>query len=398
MRARIGFRHTLWACYIGYVTQAIVNNFMPLLFITFHRRFSLPLSQVALLSSINFGFQLVVDFIAAKVVDKIGYRNCIVAAHVSSAAGLAGIALFPPMFANPFAGLLLAVLLCSIGGGLCEVLVSPIAEACPTEKKDAQMSLLHSFYCIGVIVVIIVSTMYFSIFGTESYGALALFWALVPMCNIFLCAMVPINSMVDDGEGMGIRELCRTRIFWLLALLMVCSGASELAMAQWASAFTESALMVSKAVGDMMGPCVFALLMLVSRVAYARYSDRINLSKFMIFSSSMCVACYLLATLSASSVLGLLGCGLCGFSVGIMWPGTFSIATVACRKGGTVMFALLALAGDLGGSVGPALVSGVSQLAEGNLKLGLLAGIVFPVLLIGGLVMLLRSHKEVGRI
>ena len=397
MRRKIGYGHTMAACYLGYITQAIVNNFVPLLFVTFHRQYGIPLSQVAMLATFNFGVQLTVDFIAAKVVDRVGYRPFMVAAHILNAAGLASLGVFPELLPDPFTGLMLSVFLCAIGGGLCEVLVSPIAEACPTEKKDAQMSLLHSFYCWGVVVVVALSTVFFTLFGVDKWKYLACFWALAPFVNIFGFALVPINSVTEDGQGMSIGQLMRSRLFWLLAVMMVCSGASELAMAQWASAYTESALNVSKTVGDMAGPCVFAILMGVSRVFYAKCSERIDLTKFMLFSGALCVGCYLLASLSRQPLFGLLGCGLCGLSVGIMWPGTFSVATVSCKNGGTAMFALLALAGDLGGSVGPAVLGGVARLAGGNLKMGVLAGIVFPVTLIVAIIILRKKYWKVEK-
>ena len=392
MKRSTNFQHTMIACYMGYITQAIANNFAPLLFLTFQRQYGIPLSQIATLASINFGIQLVVDFVAAKFVDRIGYRVSMVAAHISNVIGIAGLAVFPELFHDPFVGMVVAVFFYAVGGGLCEVLVSPIAEACPTEKKDAQMSLLHSFYCWGVVAVILLSTAFFAVFGVQNWKLLAFFWAVVPLVNIFNFLVVPINHITEDGEGMSIRELLKLRIFWLLALLMVCSGASELSMAQWASAYTESALHVTKTVGDLAGPCVFAILMGGARMFYAKCSDRIDLTKFMLLSGALCVVCYLLASLSASPVLGLVGCGLCGLSVGIMWPGTFSVATVSCRNGGTAMFALLALAGDLGGSLGPSVVGTVSRLAGENLKMGVLAAIVFPLLMIAGLIVLRKKY------
>ena len=396
MKKSSNFQHTMIACYMGYITQAIANNLAPLLFLTFERQYGIPLSQIAMLASINFGIQLVVDFIAAKYVDRIGYRNCMVAAHIFNVLGIAGLAVFPEICPNTFAGLLIAVFFYAVGGGLCEVLVSPIAEACPTEKKDAQMSLLHSFYCWGVVAVVALSTLFFNVFGVEKWKFLAFFWAIVPFVNIFNFLVVPINSVTGDEEGMSIGQLFKSKLFWLLALLMVCSGASELSMSQWSSAYTESALNVSKTVGDMAGPCLFAILMGCSRMFYAKFSEKVDLTKFMLLSGGLCVICYLLASLSGNAMLGLLGCGLCGLSVGIMWPGTFSVATASMKNGGTAMFALLALAGDLGGSLGPAVVGTVSNLA-GTLKMGVLAAIVFPVLLIAGLVVLRKKYWEANK-
>ena len=397
MLRKTNFRHTMIACYMGYVSQAVINNFAPLLFLTFHRQFGIPLIQIGLISTINFGIQLFVDFVAAKYVDKIGYRPCMIASHIFCTLGMCGLAVFPGMFADPYTGILLAVLCYAVGGGLIEVLISPIAEACPTENKAAEMSLLHSFYCWGVVAVVALSTLFFVTAGVENWKYLAFFWAIVPFVNVFNFMVVPINHIISDGKGMTIGQLAKSKIFWLLVLLMVCSGASEISVAQWASAFTESALNVSKTMGDMLGPCMFAVLMGISRTFYAKYSEKVDLTKFMLGSTVLCVICYLLASLSGNPIAALLGCGLCGLSVGIMWPGTFSIATVSCKAGGTAMFALLALAGDLGAAMGPWVVGNVSKLADGNLKMGILAAIVFPVLLIAGILILRKKYWGVDK-
>ena len=397
MKKSVSYERTMWACYIGYITQGIVNNLPTLLFLTFRSQFGIPLAQIALISTINFGIQLLVDSVSAGICDKIGYRPCMLAAHITCAVGLIGYGVFPFLFPNAYAGLLLSVFLCAIGGGLCEVLVSPIAEACPTKNKAAQMSLLHSFYCWGVVGVIVLSTLFFAAFGIANWRVLCCLWALVPIVNIYNFAVVPITHIDEaQGESMPLKKLLGMRMFWLLAVLMVCSGASELAMAQWASTFVEEALKVNKTVGDLLGPCVFAVLMGIARTFYGKNSEKIDMIRFMIMSGALCVVCYLLASLSGSPWLGLAGCALCGLSVGIMWPGTFNVATVALRGGGTAMFALLALAGDVGGSVGPAVINLFSSLAGGDLKMGILAGIVFPAVMIIGLVILKRGERPKG--
>ena len=376
------YRKTLKACYLGFVTQAISANFAPLLFLTFRRTFGMTLEQIASIPLIFFLTQLLTDLAAARLVDRIGYRICVVASQVLSALGLASLAFLPDLLPSPMAGILAAVVMYAIGSGLVEVLISPIVEACPFENKEGMMSLLHSFYCWGSVGVILGSTLFFAIFGVSSWRILALLWAILPFWNAFNFLSCPIERLVEEGENMSIRNLFRLPVFWLLGLLMVCSGASELAMAQWASAFTESALGVSKTIGDLTGPCLFAVLMGVSRAYYGARSEKLDLTRTMLYCGLLCLGCYLLASLSASPVWGLIGCALCGISVGIMWPGTLSISARKCPRGGTAMFALLALGGDLGGSVGPALVGAVSGSAGGDLKAGLLAAIVFPILLI----------------
>ena len=382
MSIRGNYNHTLYACYTGYITQAIVNNFAPLLFLTFQSAFGLSLDKVALLVTINFGVQLTVDYLSARFVDRIGYRPCIVAAHVLSALGLIGLALFPAILHSAYVGLVISVVLYAIGGGLIEVLISPIVEACPTERKEAAMSLLHSFYCWGHVFVVLVSTAFFATAGIGNWRVLACCWAIVPAANAIYFTKVPINSLTDESEGMSIGQLARKGMFWLLLLLIVCAGASEQAMSQWASAFAEAGLGVSKTMGDMLGPCMFAITMGLARVIYSRVADRLPLTPAMTICGALCILSYLMAGLSANPIMGLAGCALCGFSVGIMWPGAFSTGVKALPAGGTALFALMALAGDLGCSTGPTLVGLVSGAAGDDLRMGFLAALVFPVLLI----------------
>ena len=381
MKKSLGYKHTIIASYIGYITQAIVNNLAPLLFVIFHDTFDLPLSQITLLITINFLIQLVVDLLSTKFVDKIGYRICIIAAHIFSSVGLISMAILPFVL-PPFAGLLLAVFLYAIGGGLIEVLISPIVEACPTDNKASVMSLLHSFYCWGTVAVVLLSTLYLSVFGKDNWRLLSIFWAIVPLANAVFFTRVPIARLTEEGEGMKMSELLKNGTFWLFVVLMVSSGASEQSMSQWASAFAESGLGVSKAVGDLAGVCMFSILMGIARVFYAKMSEKINLLSFIIMSSFLCIVSYLIASLSPSPFVSLIGCALCGLSVGIMWPGVFSIAASGFPKGGTAMFAMLALAGDLGCSGGPTLVGFVSGLMNDNLKFGVIAGVVFPIILL----------------
>ena len=375
------YKKTKAACYLGFVTQAIAANFAPLLFLKFHTDYNISLGNIALISTFFFFTQLLVDLFCAKYVDRIGYRTCIVASEVCSAAGLMGLAFLPEILPSPFAGIILSVILYAIGSGLIEVLGSPIVEACPFENKEATMSLLHSFYCWGSVGTILVSTVFFLLFGIDSWKWLAILFALIPTSNIYNFATCPIESLVEDGEGMGIRKLFSNPLFLIAIMMMVCSGASELAMAQWASAYAESALGFSKAVGDIAGPCMFAVTMGISRVLFGKAGDKMNLNKFMIGSGILCFICYLLASFSNNPLVGLAGCIVCGFSVGIMWPGTISISSKAFPTGGTAMFALLAMAGDLGGSIGPAIVGAVADRFQGSIHIGMRIGLLFPITL-----------------
>ena len=388
------YQNTMYACFVGYIVQAIVNNFVPLLFLTFESSYGIPLSQITMLITFNFGIQLLVDLLSAKFVDKIGYRVSIVMAHIFAALGLAGLVVLPDLLPNAFAGLLIAVVIYAIGGGLIEVLISPIMESCPSENKEKAMSLLHSFYCWGHVGVVLLSTLFFWFFGIANWKILALLWVIIPVCNGILFCKVPIAPLIEEGEtGMSLRELCKNRIFWILMLMMMCAGASEQAVSQWASTFAEQGLGVSKTIGDLAGPMSFAILMGSARAFYGKFGDRINLDKFMQASSLLCIVSYLCISLSPSPLFSLIGCSLCGLSVGIMWPGTFSKASAALRNGGTAMFALLALAGDVGCSGGPTLVGFATGLASDDLKKGILAGIIFPILLIVGIVSLKKAKR-----
>lgn len=381
-RIRTQYEHTIYACYIGYITQAIVNNFAPLLFLTFMARYHLGLDQITLITTLNFLVQLVVDLLSTRVIDRVGYRASVMFAHLMAVLGMAGLAVLPALLGSAYAGILLSVVCYAVGGGIIEVLISPIVEACPTAKKEAAMSLLHSFYCWGHLAVVLLSTLFFTLFGIENWGILAVLWALVPLFNLFYFTLVPIYPIVSEGEQRPMGSLLKSRVFWLVVVLMVCAGASEQAMSQWASSFAESALHVSKTVGDLAGPCAFALTMGTARALYGSFSEKIPLKKAIIVSAMLCIVCYLVAVFSPNPVFGLLGCAVTGFSVGIFWPGTFSTAAIQIPGGGTAMYALLALAGDLGCSGGPTVVGLVANANGGSLKSGLLVAILFPALIL----------------
>ncbi len=380
------YRKTMTACFIGYIVQAIVNNFVPLLFVLFQTSFHIPLSRITVLITVNFLVQLAVDMLSAGFVDRLGYRASAVLAHICAAVGLVLLTVLPDRLPDPFVGILIAVVIYAVGGGLLEVLVSPIVEACPNDNKEQTMSLLHSFYCWGHVGVVLLSTVFFAVFGIANWRVMAWLWALLPLANAILFSRVPLYSLHAEGErGLTLRELFSSRVFWLLMLMMTCAGASEQAVSQWASAFAEQGLGVSKTVGDLAGPMAFATLMGTSRLLYGKYGDRLDMGLCMKGSCVLCIASYLCISLVPSPVVGLIGCAVCGFSVGVLWPGTFSRAAATVRGGGTALFAMLALAGDLGCSGGPTLAGFVSDLAGGNLRIGILAAIVFPVLLLGAL-------------
>lgn len=380
------YNKTITACFVGYIVQAIVNNFVPLLFLTFHRTYNIPLSQITLLVTFNFGVQLLVDLVSALFVDKIGYRKTMVMAHIFAASGLILLTILPEILASPFIGVLISVLVYAAGGGLLEVLVSPVMEACPSDNKEKAMSMLHSFYCWGHVGVVLISTLFFQTAGIGNWKILALAWAVIPIYNAFIFFRVPIATLIEEDTGLSLKDLIGIRIFWILMIMMVCAGASEQAVSQWASTFAEKGLGISKTAGDLAGPMSFAILMGLSRAFYGKYGERIKLERFMVYSSLLCILSYLGISLLPIPQLNLIECAICGLSVGIMWPGTFSTASTALPKGGTAMFALLALGGDVGCSVGPTVVGNVSGMMNDNLKAGILAGIIFPILLLVGII------------
>lgn len=389
------YNQTVTACFVGYIVQAIVNNFVPLLFLTFQKSYQIPLSQITLLVTFNFGVQLLVDLLSVGFVDRIGYRVSMILAHGLSAVGLILLTILPEVFASPFAGILAAVLVYATGGGLLEVLVSPVVEACPSDNKEKAMSMLHSFYCWGHVGVVMISTLFFRLFGIGSWKILAVVWAAVPICNAFAFTKVPIAALMEEGEhGLSLKELFRMKRFWILLIMMICAGASEQAVSQWASAFAEKGLGISKTAGDLAGPMAFAVLMGISRAFYGKYGERINLDRFMAFSSCLCIASYLGISLLPVPQLSLAACAVCGLSVGIMWPGTFSKAAAALPRGGTALFALLALGGDVGCSGGPTLVGAVTSVMGDDLKTGILSAVVFPVLLLAGIVLCGKGRQR----
>lgn len=391
---------TIVACFIGYIVQAIVNNFVPLLFVTFQYSYHISLSKITALITVNFMVQLLIDLLSAGFADKIGYRASMILAHIFSAAGLISLTFLPDLLPDPFQGILLAVIVYAVGGGLLEVLVSPIMEACPTGNKEKAMSLLHSFYCWGHMGVVLLSTAFFAALGIENWKILTLFWAAVPLGNLILFATAPIYSLTSKGtRGLTPSQLFGKKIFWLFMLMMLCAGASEQAVSQWASTFAEQGLGVSKTIGDLAGPMTFAMMMGTSRLLYGKYGQNLNLDRFMQFSCLLCIFSYLCISLLPLPLLSLIGCAVCGFSVGILWPGTFSKAAASIPGGGTALFAMLALAGDLGCSSGPALAGMVSSSLGNDLRMGILAAVVFPILLLAGVLRAKKaSDKNTGRL
>ena len=391
---KLSYKTTMLGCFTGYAVQAIIINFVPLLFVFFQNTYQIPLSQITLLLTVNFIVQLLTDFLSTQFVDKIGYRASMMIAHFAAAAGLVALTVLPEIM-DPFAGLFISVCIYAIGGGIIEVLVSPIMESCPTDNKEKAMSLLHSFYCWGLVGVVLISTVFFRLFGIENWRIMAWIWAIIPIANGLLFSKTPIVPLIAPGEkGMSLGQLFKNKTFWLLIIMMICAGASENGVVLWSSAFAEKSLHIDKTLGDLAGPMAFAVVMGIARNIHGKYGEKMNLDKLMLFSTILCVISYLMTTLFRSPIINLIGCGLCGISVAIMWPGSLSKAAATLPTGGTAMFAMLALAGDIGCSAGPTLVGMVSDAVGGNMKAGILAGIIFPVVLLVCLLLWKKTKKD----
>lgn len=391
-------KHTILSSYVGYLTQAITINFAPLLFVTFQNTYDLSLSRISLLIAISFLTQLSADALAARFPRLFSPRISVVAAHLCAVVGLTGFAWLPDVLPSPYVGLVISVMIAAVGGGIIEVLISPIVEACPTEEKSSAMSLLHSFYSWGLAAVVLLSTLFFTLVGLEHWRILACLWAIVPAVGAVAFCFVPLFPLEQEltlATDTPPPSLLRSRLFWVFFLMMFCAGAAEQSMSQWASSFAESGLGVSKTLGDLLGPCAFAILMGLARVVYGTSGGRIPLIRFIGCSSVLCIVSYLLAALSAQPILSLIGCALCGLSAGILWPGTYSLATARIPRGGVRMFALLAMAGDVGCLAGPTAAGWIADACGGNLRISFLICLIFPLLILFMVLWTFRKKSSV---
>ncbi len=382
------YGYTRVCCYIGYLVQAIVCNFLPLLFVTFNTQYNISYDMLGTLIVLNFGTQIAVDVLSVKFVNKFGYHNCAMLAHIFAAVGLAAVGILPK-FMPFYPAMIISVFLYALGSGFIEVIISPIIEYLPSDEKSGGMSLLHSFYCWGQVLTVAVTTFLFFALGRERWDIIAIIWAAVPFVNLILFIRAPIVVPKDATNTKKNKEILRSGEFYVLLLIMICAGASELAVSQWASAFAEQALGVSKSVGDLAGPCAFAIFMGVGRLIYGIWGSRIDAKKAMLFCATLCLITYLVISLSGLPALSLVFCAICGFSVSIMWPATISMSSARFVSGGTLMFGLLAAFGDIGCSVGPWVTSMFAD--RWSLNIGFLASSVFPFLMIISIIYLMRK-------
>lgn len=407
------FKNTVFACYRGYITQGIVNNLSPLFFVLFQNKFGISYSLISALILCNFVTQVITDMLSVKYVDRIGYRKSAVIAHALAFSGLVMQGTLPNVLPAPYVGLVLATIMNGVGGGLIEVIISPIVDSCPGDAKASAMSLLHSFYCWGQVGVVLITTLLLRLIGEDLWFIIPILWSLLPLYNLFRFLKVPLTPTVPEEEKTPLKTLFTSKIFLVALLLMLCAGASELAMSQWSSLFAERALGVTKVIGDLLGPCLFAVFMGIGRTIYGVWGEKIHLTGAMVFCAALCILCYLGTALFENPWLSLLSCALCGFSVSLMWPGTFSLTSAAYPKGGTAMFGILAVLGDVGCSVGPALMGAMSGAVSGNakiaasfpnltadqlgLKSGMLFSAVFPAVILIGVLLLTRFHKSANK-
>ena len=412
MKPKFNYTHTLLACYISYIVQAIVNTLSPLLFVVYSERLGLSLLQISVLITFNFVIQLAVDIGSTFFITRIGYRRGVIIAQFLVITGLLLMPTLTALMSSKFAALLISSTIMCSGGGLIEVIVSPVVEAIPGDKKASDMSILHSFYCWGQVIVVLVTTVYLAVFGLDAWRFLPLLFALFPITAAFMYFFVPINQLSEDEDTRGFLHLFRQNGFITMIVIMVCAGASEVALSQWASLFAEKGLGISKSLGDLLGPCSFAVAMGLSRVVFGKYASRIRLEKWILASFILCAASYLITVFSTIPALSFLGFALCGISVAILWPGTYSIGARFIPTGGTLMFALFAFSGDLGCTLGPDLIGIVSDkvLKNGSnltgilsgdstaiaLKAGILSAIIFPLIGVLASLVLIRKMKNSG--
>ena len=410
---KYSYKHTLRACYVGYITQAIVNNLAPILFIIFQKQFHISFEEIGRLILINFATQTVADIIAIKYVDKLGYRKSAILAHIFCAVGLIGLSILPKLMPSPYIGLIMAVMIYALGGGILEVLVSPIVESIPGDEKASAMSLLHSFYCWGQMGVVFITTILLKLIGNDMWTIIPIVWAVIPIYNGFKFTKVPLMPPLPQEEQVSIKVLIKSKQILVALMLMLCAGASELTMSQWSSIFAEKGLNVPKVIGDIAGPCMFAIFMGTGRTLYGIWGSKINLRNALLISGILCIACYVVTVFSPWPLLSLIACAISGISVSLMWPGTFSLSAKLYPTGGTAMFGMLAIFGDLGASIGPWLAGLMSDIAQKStkiiefgqvynidieqlgLKSGLFVATIFPIILVLGILLMKDRKREI---
>lgn len=396
------YKSTIRACYIGNLVGALVTNLSPLLFVILMGSYNLSFEQVGRLVLINFFTQIIADLAFSKPVDTYGVRPFITLGHALVFIGFVMFAFSPRLFPHsPYTGLMLATVVFSCGGGLLELLLSAIVQAVPSDAKAAAMSLLHSFYAWGFIVVVVLTFLMLKLFGSANWPWLFLIWSLVPLFNFFNFLRVPLPPQVPDEHRTSTRVLASTPFFIFVVLGIALGGAAEVSMSQWTSAYAETTLGLSKQTGDLLGLCLFAGLLGLGRVLYGTYGKRFDIWRVMFLGSLFAAGCYLVAALSQHPIVSLVACAFCGLGVALLWPGSVTNAAHRFPFAGASMFAILAAGGDTGAAVGPWLLGLIADQIPTDfplspLRVGMVIGTLFPLAMAGCL--LIQRHIDKKRL
>ncbi len=371
---------TKLAGYVGFVVQAIVNNFLPILFIVFQNVYNLSYEKLGRLILFNFATQMFIDLITPKIIAKIGYRKAASLSQGAAAAGLILLGTLPSLMNNTYLAIIISIIIYATGSGLMEVILSPMIEMLPTGNKSGNMAVLHSFYCWGQAFTVLVTTGLVFLFGFKQWYFIPAIWAIIPFLNMFSFLRVPIVQPSPDEKMSTFSELVKKPLFLVYMVMMFCAGASEIAMAEWASIFAQNALGVSKAIGDITGPCAFALFMGTGRVVYAKLSKKVSFTKMLVILNIFCFVCYMVVAVCKIPIIALIFCAVCGFTVSISWPGIYSAGARTFTTGGAVMFSVFAMCGDTGCALGPWLIGVLAD--KFSLNVGFAAASVFPLVMV----------------
>lgn len=394
MQGKINYTPTKISAYVGYFVQAIVNNFLPILFVAFQDIYGIGYEKLGRLIVFNFITQMVTDILSPKIISLLGYRKTAVMCQLIAALGLTLAAVLPNVLPNAYIGIVLAVIVYAFASGLMEVIISPMIEMLPTSNKSGNMSLLHSFYCWGQAITTVGTTLLLSAFGYRGWTYIPLIWAIVPFINAFSFIRVPIVEPQPERKSDSFRVLFSDRRFRVFMLIMLCAGASEIAMAEWASVFAQNALGVSQIAGDLAGPCAFSLFMGLGRLLYAAFSEKISYRSTVIVLGLCCAVCYYIAAFASIPIFALAACALCGFTVSILWPGTISAGAVAFPRGDAVMFSVFAMCGDIGCCIGPWLLGVVAE--HFTLNIGFAVSSFFPLLMVALAIFFIKEQRSVS--
>lgn len=387
------------ACYIGYVVQAVVNNLLSLLFVIFNAQpYNISLEKLGSIIFINFAAQLFIDYISVFFTSRFGYKKCVVFAQATSVVGFVLLG-FLPRVIEPYFGILFSILFLAVGSGLIEVLISPIIEALPSDNKASNMSFLHSFYCWGQVLTVIGTTALVFALGNDKWFYIPFVWSIIPFINTLLFTRCDILELENNSAHSSALSLLKNKSVYKYMVFMFCAGASEITMVQWSSFFVEKGFGTEKWLGDLIGPCLFAVLMGIGRIGYGILGKKVSLERLLCYFSALCFVCYLVVALSNNGIICALGCAVCGLSVSVMWPGVISLSAEKFHSSGTAIFSLMAMLGDIGCAVGPWILGLIAEYAfdynlgrhlisalninstQSNMQLGFLICSIFPLIM-----------------